>query len=269
MSPVAEFKNVSVELGGRLALQDVSVAFEDKQFTVIFGPNGAGKTTLLKLLIGQLTPTTGSVTLFGGSVVANRHRIGYVPQDFFSKKSFPLSVRKAVLTGRYGHRIGWLKRPQNNDFAVVDEALNLVEIAHLAERPLEDLSGGELQRVFLARALAGEPGILLLDEAASGVDAGVKESLYDLLAKLKSKMAIIFVSHDMSVLSKGVDTLLCLDRKLVSHGRPDEALTDTALHSMYGEKIFAFSHCELPHVHVHGHVEGCCDHNETSKGKGK
>ncbi len=189
-----------------------------------------------------------------------------MPQDFFSKKNFPLSVRKAVLTGRYGHRIGWLKRPKDNDYAAVDEALHLVELTALAERSLEDLSGGELQRVFLARALAGEPGILLLDEAASGVDAGVKESLYDLLAKLKQRMAIIFVSHDMSVLSKGVDTLLCLDRKLVSHGRPDEALTDTALHSMYGEKIFAFSHCQVPHVHVHGHAEGCCD-DKGVKGK--
>jgi zinc transport system ATP-binding protein len=255
--PLVEFKNVSVSLGGRLALDNITASIDDKKFTVIFGPNGAGKSTLLKLIIGQLTPESGSITLLGGSVEENRHHIGYVPQNFFAKKSFPLSVRKAVLTGRYGSRIGWFKKASDEDFKKVDEAIQMVGLSHLAERTLEDLSGGELQRVFMARALASEPKLLLLDEAASGVDVGVKESLYDLLGRLKDKMAIIFVSHDMSVLSKGVDSILCLDRRLVSHGKPEEALNNSSLHAMYGEQIFAFSHCQMPHVHVAGH----CSHD--------
>ncbi len=252
-------KNISISLGGRLALDNVSVDIEDRKLTVIFGPNGAGKSTLLKLLIGQLVPDAGSISLLGGTVTENRHLIGYVPQNFFSKKNFPLTVKKTVMTGRYGRKIGWLAYPHSDDFKIVNEALELVGISHLADRVLEDLSGGELQRVFIARALASEPKLLILDEAASGIDVGVKESLYDLLGKLKEKMGILFVSHDMSVLSKGVDSILCLDRKLVSHGKPEEALTDTALHAMYGEKIFAFSHCQVPHVHVSSH---CCHEEE-------
>jgi zinc transport system ATP-binding protein len=258
---VIEFKNVSVSLGGRPALQNVSAAIHDKQLTVIFGPNGAGKSTLLKLIIGQLQPDEGSILLLGGTVEDNRHRLGYVPQNFFSKKSFPLSVKKTVMTGRFGQKIGWFKSPKRDDFEKVEEAIRLVGIEHLSERILEDLSGGELQRVFIARAISGEPRILLLDEATSGIDVGVKESLYDLLGRLKERMAIIFVSHDMSVLSKGVDSILCLDRRLVSHGRPEEALTDKALHAMYGEQIFAFSHCQVPHVHVSGH----CSHDKEGR----
>lgn len=258
---LVEVRNLSVRVGSRLALDNISANIEDKEFTVVFGPNGAGKSTLLKVLIGELAPESGTVSLLGGAVQANRHLIGYVPQNFFAKKSFPLSVRKTVMTGRYGHKIGWFKGPGKNDFERVDEAINLVGLEHLSERALEDLSGGELQRVFIARALASEPRLLLLDEAASGVDVGVKESLYDLLGRLKQRMGIVFVSHDMSVLSKGVDCILCLDKKLVSHGKPEEALTDSALHSMYGEKIFAFSHCQVPHVHVSSH---CC-HEEEQK----
>lgn len=258
---VIEFKNVSVSLGGRPALQNVSATINDKQLTVIFGPNGAGKSTLLKLIIGQLEADEGTISLLGGSVRDNRHQLGYVPQNFFSKKSFPLSVRKTVMTGRFGHKIGWFRNPQKEDHVKVEEAIGLVGIEHLSDRILEDLSGGELQRVFIARAIAGEPRILLLDEATSGIDVGVKESLYDLLGRLKEKMAILFVSHDMSVLSKGVDSLLCLDRRLVSHGSPAEALTDKALHAMYGEQIFAFSHCQVPHVHVSGH----CSHDKEGR----
>jgi len=254
MNAIVDLKNVSYEIDGARLLDDISVSFNAKQFSVIFGPNGAGKTTLLKLLIGQIKPTSGQVKLFGGTVLDNRYKIGYVPQDFYSKKSFPLSVRKAVLTGRYG-KIGWFNRPTRRDYDIVDRTIELVGLTALKHRSLEDLSGGELQRVFLGRALSSEPELLLLDEAASGVDAGAKESLYDLLSRLKESMAIIFVSHDMSVISKGVDSILCLDKKLVSHGKPEEALTDHALHSMYGEKIFAFSHCQVPHVHVDGHKE--------------
>ncbi len=267
MAFVAELKNVSVSIQDRLVLDDISISFNENQFSVIFGPNGAGKTTLLKLLIGQIKPDTGTIKLCGGPVLQNLSNVGYVPQDFFSKKQFPISVLKTVVTGRYA-RIGWGKRVSEKDYSIARETIKLVGLSNYEDRYLSELSGGELQRVFLARALCGEPKVLLLDEASSGVDVGAKETLYDLLYRLKERLAIIFVSHDMSVVSKGVDMVCCLDRKLVSHGSPEVALTDEALICMYGHNVATFSHCNTPHVHVHDHSHSHThDHIQNDKDK--
>lgn len=254
MTNIAEFKGVTYLLDDKVIIDDVTIAFKKKTFSVVFGPNGAGKTTLLKLLTGQITPQKGVIHIDGGSVEENLKKVGYVPQDFHNKKNFPISVFKTVLTGRYG-RMGLFQRPSKKDKEIAHDSINLVGLSQFSNSSLDELSGGQLQRVFIARALATEPDLLLLDEASSGIDVGVKESIYDLLSRLKDKMAIIFVSHDMSVVSKGVDMVCCLDRKLVSHGSPDVALNDQALACMYGKNIATFSHCSTPHIHVHGHKD--------------
>lgn len=253
IQPAVQLKNVALELGGREILRDITLDFPDRAFTVIFGPNGAGKTTLLKVLIGQLNPSSGTVRVLGRTVEESLPLIGYVPQRHAYRRDFPITVLKTVLMGRYG-RLGW-RRPGRDDLSKAEAALKTVGLDGFGNRYLADLSGGQLQRVLIARALAGEPRILLLDEASAAVDAGAKEGLFALLERLKQEMAVIFVTHDMSVISKGVDLVLCLDRRLISHGRPDEALSAHALECMYGSNVAAFAHCGAPHMHAEPHDE--------------
>ena len=247
-----ECNQVSVEYEGRVALENIDLSIQENSLNVIFGPNGAGKTTLLRVLLGQLVPTVGSVKVFGKELPENLKLMGYGPQGVFAKRSFPISVLKAVMLGRLG-KIGLFSRPRAMDSQICENALREVGLEGYEHRPLEDLSGGQRQRVFIARALAAEPKILLLDEATSGVDIGAKEGLYELLLRLKSNLTVVFVTHDMSVMARGVDQVVCLNRTLISHGKPEEALSDEALKCMYGERIGYFSHCTGSHFHVHQH----------------
>lgn len=244
------FENVSLNISGRSILESITCEFADRSLSVVFGPNGAGKTCLLKLLIGQIVPSSGQIKLFAGTVEQNRNLIGYVPQSIFRRRNIPLTVLKTVLMGRYG-KIGLFHRAKTADLELAQQALKTVGLENFDQRYISDLSGGQRQRVFIARALASQPRLLLLDEATSGVDVGAKESLYDLLLRLKEQMSIIFVTHDMSVISKGVDSVLCLNKKMVSHGRPEQALNAEVLKCMYGDGVAVLSHCQ--HVHLEGH----------------
>jgi len=249
---IIECDKLCVNFENRPILEDISFTLPDKSFTVVFGPNGAGKTTFLRVLIGEVKPSSGVVKLLGGEVGSNLRFIGYVPQGVFALRNFPITVLKTVMMGRL-RQIGLFRRPTAKDFELCRTALEDVGLSSFADKYLSELSGGERQRVFIARALAGEPRILLLDEATSGVDIGAKESLYDLLVRLKQKMSVIFVTHDISVVSRDVDTVVCLNRTLVSHGKPEQALSEEAMACMYGDKAALFSHCDMAHVHVHKH----------------
>jgi len=245
-------KDLTVELEGLVVLDKISLEIESNKLVIIFGPNGAGKTTFLKTLLGELKPSSGSILIEGKSVASNLKSIGYVPQGVFALRSFPISVLKVVMMGRLG-KIGLFRSPTKADVDLCRAALSDVGLAEFENRYLSELSGGQRQRVFIARALAAEPKMLLMDEATSGVDIGARETLYELLSRLKTRMSVIFVTHDVSVVSKDVDMIVCLNKSLVSHGRPDQALTDEALKCMYGDKSAFFSHCSAPHVHVHKH----------------
>ena len=246
------FENVDVLFGGRLALENISVGIDDKSFVVVFGPNGAGKTTFLKVMLGQLRPSRGRVLLLDGEIKNNTRHVGYVPQGVFEKKTFPIRVLSVVLMG-LNRSIGLFRYPGNEHVNAARAALATVGMEDFENYHLAELSGGQRQRIFIARALVSKPRILLLDEATSGVDAGARESLYNLLVRLKKEMTVVFVTHDMGVISKEVDSVLCLNRTLVSHGRPEVALSPENLACMYGEGVAMFSHCNLPHVHVHSH----------------
>ena len=250
--PLIQCNELTVVRGGEAILDRVSFEIGHNQLVCVFGPNGAGKSTLLKVLIGQISPDSGSATIEGAAIKKKRSSIGYVAQGVFSRPPFPITVGKAVLLGRCTRR-GLFRRFNAEDRRIVSEALSQVGLEGFEDRALDDLSGGQRQRVFIARALAGEPSVLFLDEATSGVDIGAKEGLFDLLTRLKQRMTVVFVTHDVSVVSDQVDLILCLNRSLVSHGRPAEALTDEALHCMYGHGVALFGHCHVPHIHVERH----------------
>ncbi len=245
-------EKLQVVRNGDLALDDISVSIPQNTLTIVFGPNGGGKTTFLKILAGLMSPSGGDIAIFGARVKESIQDIGYVPQLARFERRFPITVSEAVMMGRYG-RIGMFHSAKASDHKAVQTVLAQVELEDKSDRFVRTLSGGELQRMLIARALVRDPKLLLLDEVSSGVDVGVKLSLLSLLSELKSKMTIIFVTHDMSVVSKNVDLVMCLNKKLVTHGRPEDALTDQVLRCMYGNDATLFSHCTAPHAHVHGH----------------
>ena len=251
--PIIELDHVTVTFQDLLALDDVSLTVTAGNFLALIGPNGAGKTTLLQVILGLVRPVSGSVKIFGKSpadLAGERSRIGYVPQIMSVDLNFPVSVGEVVLMGRYG-RIGLFRRPAAADRAAALQAMKRVGIADLADRPIRRLSGGQRQRAFLARALANEPDLLLLDEPTTGVDAASSESLYELLRMLHADgITMLVVSHDVGVVASYVEGVVCINRRLVAHGRPAEVLGSDELAKMYGCDAMFFHHGHVPHLVV-------------------
>jgi zinc transport system ATP-binding protein len=251
--PIIELNHVAVSFQDLLALDDVSLAVPAGSFLALIGPNGAGKTTLLQVILGLVRPTAGSVKVFGRSpadLEGERCRIGYVPQVMSVDLDFPVSVGEVVMMGRYG-RMGLFHRPAASDRAAALEAMKRVGIADLADRPIRRLSGGQRQRAFLARALANRPDLLLLDEPTTGVDVASSEGLYELLRVLHAGgITMLVVSHDVGVVASYVEGVVCINRRLVAHGRPAEVLGSEELAGMYGCDAMFFHHGRVPHLVV-------------------
>ena len=255
MSTVAavELDHVSVSFGPVVALEDVTLRVERGEFLGVVGPNGAGKTTLLEVVLGVVKPDRGVVKVFGEprEDFSSPHKIGYVPQVSTLDARFPIRVLDVVLMGRYP-KIALGRLPGERDRAMALDALGMVRMQDLAGRPIGRLSSGQRQRVLIARALAGNPELLLLDEPMTGIDKSVRESLYDLVNDLHRGMGltVVLVSHDLNVVSKYVDKMACMNRKLVSHGLPREAVGAEMLAATYGESAMFFAHGEVPHLVV-------------------
>lgn len=231
--PVMSVKDLSFRYNTNSILEKITFDIQAGDYVGIVGPNGGGKTTLLKLMLGLLQPDSGEVLLSGDPVrhSEDRSRIGYVPQrsagdDHF----FPATVAEIVMSGRTASR-GFLVRLSKADRAAVKRAMKTADIAHLARRRLGELSGGERQRVLIARALAGDPAILMLDEPTSAVDAPSQEVFYTFLRKLHDQgLTIVIVSHDLDIVTHEVDTVLCLNKHLICHGPVEDVV-----HKLYGK----------------------------------
>ncbi len=253
MSVIVELDRVTVAYRTVTVLEEVSLKVFRGSFLAVIGPNGAGKTTLLKVILGLVRPVEGTVRVFGRDprhLGAERRAIGYVPQTAAVDRHFPLRVADVVMMGRYG-RIGLVRRPSAADREAARRAMERTGVTHLANSPLGRLSGGQRQRVLLARALACEPELLILDEPAAGVDVPATESLYELLRDLhKDGLTTLLVSHDVGVVAAFVDGVVCLNRRLVAHGRPEEVLGSEELAQMYGCAAVFFHHGRAPHMVV-------------------
>ncbi|MEU4095846.1 anchored repeat-type ABC transporter ATP-binding subunit [Streptomyces sp. NPDC026673] len=227
-TPALKVESVSVELGGRLALHDVELTVRTGELVGLIGPNGAGKTTLLRAILGLLTPHSGVIRLDGRPAERGRGTIGYVPQRHEFAWDFPLSVEKAVLTGRT-HKIGWLRRPGQADREAVHEALERVAMTDLRRRPIGELSGGQRQRVLVARALALRPTLLLLDEPFTGLDVPTQELLTSLFRQLRQEdKALLMTTHDLPGAADMAGRLCLLNKTVIADGSP-ETLRDPAV----------------------------------------
>lgn len=255
------------------ALQNITLRVEQGVRLGILGPNGGGKSTLLKLTLGLLHGYSGRIRIFGlAPLEARRQRlIGYVPQRIDAELAFPLSVRQVVQMSASLGCPGWRPLPRwvRGD---VDRALELVDASALADRPIGKLSGGQLQRVMIARALACRPRLLLLDEPTVGIDVAGQQRFADLLRTLHQelRLTIMVVSHDIRTIAAGSDRVACLSRTLHSHVAP-EGLTPRVLAEVFSHDVAAIfgdvhvdAHLaeECP-VEMHGHVHGACDHGDA------
>jgi len=255
-TPAVKVEDVTVLHGPMTVLDNVSFSVGKGEFLAIIGPNGAGKTTLIKVILGLLKPSAGSVEVFGRSVNElgpHRSKIGYVAQIHGIDLTFPVTVFETVLMGTYG-KLGLWKRPGSAEREAAMRALDRVGIANLQDRPIARLSSGQRQRAFIARALANDPELLILDEPTTGVDIATTGNLYSLLRQLKNDgVTVILVSHDVGVVAAYLDSLACLNVSLVAHCRPDEVACNDALREMYGCDVAYLHHGESPHIVVEEH----------------
>jgi zinc transport system ATP-binding protein len=235
-------RGVTVRLGSRQVLDDVSFDVEQGEFVCLVGPNGGGKTTFLKAALGLLPVAAGSLEVLGASPGGARRRVGYVPQVKGFNRTFPARVVEVIaasLRGRWPLRLAPAERERAR------EVLGQVGGQHLLECPLAGLSGGELQRVFLARALANEPELLLLDEPTAGVDARGRAEFLELLAGLAAdgELAVVLVTHSAGAVRRLARRAVYLDGTLRAWGPPEEVL------DREGDRGSAFSgrdHAQTP-----------------------
>lgn len=225
-------------------LQDINLSVLPNDFLGIIGPNGGGKTTLLKAILGLIKPSQGRISVLGHSPEKARRLIGYVPQYNLYDRDFPITVLDAALMGRIAAR-GLFRRFSQEDRDLAVEALKTVGMYDFRNQQLGRLSGGEQQRVFIARALISRPKILLLDEPTSSVDSSMQTEFFDLLAELKKDMGIVMVSHDISAVSIYVDTIACLNHRLYYHGSKE--IEPEVLEATYECPVQLIAHGQFPH----------------------
>jgi zinc transport system ATP-binding protein len=236
-----ELKEVSFTYHEQTVLEDINFTMDEEDFVAVIGPNGGGKSTLLKLILGLIKPDKGEVKIFGREPDKSRKLVGYLPQHSHFDPDFPINVFETVLMGRYQ---GLFKNYTNKDEEIVQQALQDVDMYEYQDRQISRLSGGQMQRILIARALAREPQLLLMDEPMASIDPEMQNSFYQLISHLKDKMAMILVSHDVGTVSMHVDKIACLNRKLYYHGPAEEAAD--GLEEIYHCSIDLISH-GIPH----------------------
>ncbi len=235
--PAVEVHNLSVAYDTRPVLLGVSLEVQPGEVIGVVGPNGAGKSTFFRSLLGLVAPWTGSIQLLGGDVRAQRRWVAYLPQREVIDWDFPLVVGDVVMMGRYPH-LGWGRLPGSGDRRVVAACLDALGISDLRERHIGELSGGQQQRTLLARALAQEARILLLDEPFMGVDAATEQMILALLRRVRAEgKAVMIADHDLVRAGENYDRVLLLNQRLVAFGPPSQVLVADLLRVTYAGRL--------------------------------
>ena len=230
--PGITVENMAVERDGYTALTDITFDVRSGTLTGVVGPNGAGKSTLFDAIAGFLPIARGMVTLHGAGTRGGA--LAYVPQRDSINWRFPLTVLDVVTMGRHRNS-RWFRRLNGRDRELVQACVERVELWEQRSALMTELSTGQRQRVFIARALAQEASILLLDEAFSGVDVGAQEGIVEVLQSLRDEgKVVLLATHDLTSLAQRFDQVLCINRHVCAYGPPDEAFTPEVLKELYG-----------------------------------
>ncbi len=248
--PLITLNKVNKAFAERPILQNISMQLMQGEITTLIGPNGAGKSTLVRLILGLIRPDSGSIT------PAADLKVGYMPQKISIDPSLPIS------TGRF-------LQLANTSHKACHEALEMVGISHLAASPIQMLSGGELQRALLARAILRKPNFLVLDEPVQGVDVTGQNALYEMIGELSKSLncGILMVSHDLHLVMSATDQVICLNQHICCQGHPEQVTQDQAYIDIFGQTtaIYAHQHDHQHSIHgevldkqgKHQHGEGC------------
>jgi ABC-type Mn2+/Zn2+ transport system ATPase subunit len=239
--PALTVENLSAGYpGNREAMTGVSFSVRRGERVGVLGPNGAGKSTLFKTIVGLIPHHTGHISIHGEDCRTSHNMVGYVPQHEAIDWRFPVSVRDVVMMGRL-RQIGWFRWAGRHDWQAVDDVLDRVGMLPFRDRQIGQLSGGQKRRVFIARALAQETDVLLLDEPFSGVDAAAENEIMDMLDLLRrEQVSVILATHDMHMAGQAFDRLLLINRTVVAYGPPREVFTPDTLSRAYGGRIGVF-----------------------------
>lgn len=229
-TPIVEIKNVAFAYNGETVLRDVNLNIWPEDYIAMIGPNGGGKTTLLKLILGLLKPDTGVIRVIGQSTQKASSCIGYVPQDVHINRSFPITALDLVLMGKLAPKKRWARTSASNRREAM-AALEQLKMAPRATKKIGELSGGQLQRVFIARALVTKPKLLLLDEPTASIDTKGQADFFKLLGELNKDLAILVVSHDLLAISRYVRSVACVNKGLHYHKQAE--ITGDMLETMY------------------------------------
>jgi zinc transport system ATP-binding protein len=242
-----EMISVSVAYGSNTVLQDAGLKVFDNDFIGVIGPNGGGKTTLLKVILGLVKPVKGKVVF--NQELLNNNNIGYLPQMSTSDNSFPVTVEDVILSGLM-MRKGLISRMTKQDRMKASQVIEELGLAELSGSSLTELSGGQIQRVLLGRAVIGDPRLLMLDEPGNFVDANFEADFYEKLRVLNRRMAILMVSHDIGTISAYIKSFACVNRQL--HYHPSSEITNEELLA-YGCPIQLITHGDVPHTVLKRH----------------
>lgn len=242
---VINISRLNFSYGAAPVLKDINLSIAVGEFFGLIGPNAAGKSTLIKLLMGLLQPDAGEVKVLGKSPERSRGKIGYVPQHASFPRNFPITVAEVVMLGRLAGNGDWGGFGRA-DRAAAQAALETVAIGGLAARPIASLSGGQLQRMLLARALVCQPEVLLLDEPTANIDVRAEENIFALLKRFSDAMTIIVVSHDVAFISGYVQRVGCLNQTLACH--ETESIDGKTIEELYGASVRMIDHAHATPV---------------------
>lgn len=234
--------SLSVSYGAVTVLKDVNFVVDESDFIGVIGPNGGGKTTLLKVILGLLKPDKGTI-VFNENIL-NGNRVGYLPQMSTGDVNYPVTVTDIVLSGLMIQK-GFFSRMTAPDKVKAEKVIDDLGLTSLAGATINELSGGQMQRVFLGRAIIGDPKLLLLDEPGNFVDTTFENDFYEKLRDLNKRMAILMVSHDVGTISSHIKSFACVNRTL--HYHPSHEITNDELLA-YGCPIQLITHGEVPHT---------------------
>ncbi len=234
MATALDFHHANFRYKEVPVLVDVSLRVEEGECVAMIGPNGGGKSTMLKLALGLLKPDSGTVQVFHHAPHTGCRLIGYVPQHLHFDPKVPVTCLEVVLMGRLD-RLPWWGRYSREDLAAAGEILRRVGLVDIEERPFASLSGGQKQRVLIARALFTEPRILLLDEPTANVDLTVEERFVELLEELRARVTIVLVTHDLGLVERLTDQVICVNRRVHRHRVQD--LDGETLRQIYSAEL--------------------------------